>query len=288
MTTVSHLHARLDQLRRNPAFETFVIAVIILSAIVVGAKTFDITPGQARLLSMLDIAVTLFFLTEISIRFLAEKNKKQFFRDGWNVFDSVIVLVSIIPLPDADAATVGRLIRVFRVLRMVSIVPELRMLINSLIRALPRLGYLMLLMFIVFYIFAAAGSTLFASVNPVLWEDVAISMLTLFRIMTFEDWTDIMYETMAVYPWSWAYYLVFISLSAFAFLNMVIGVIVGVIDEEGAAQQRSEHPEATLAAIAAKLDRIESALAEQRSLAGTESTPARDVAAEEAETANVR
>jgi voltage-gated sodium channel len=97
---------------------------------------------------------------------------------------------------------------------------------------LPQLGYVALMMFIIFYIYAAIGATFFATINPELWGDIAISMLTLFRIMTFEDWTDVMYETMDVYPWSWAFYLSFIFLSAFAFLNMIIGIVVSVLDDE--------------------------------------------------------
>ncbi|MCK5649158.1 MAG: ion transporter, partial [Gammaproteobacteria bacterium] len=104
--------------------------------------------------------------------------------------------------------------------------------LNSFLIALPQLGYIVALMFIIFYIYAAIGSTFFAAINPVLWDDIAISMLTLFRVMTFEDWTDVMYETMAVYPLSWLYYLSFIFFTAFAFLNMVIGVVVNVLNEE--------------------------------------------------------
>jgi len=118
------------------------------------------------------------------------------------------------------------------VLRMVSIIPELRMLLNSLVLALPRLGYVAALMFIIFYIYAAVGSLLFAEINSVLWGDLAVAMLTLFRIMTFEDWTDVMYETMEVYPFSWIFYITFIFLTAFAFLNMVIGIVVNVLEEE--------------------------------------------------------
>ena len=58
--------------------------------------------------------------------------------------------------------------------------------------------------------------------------------------MTFEDWTDVMYETMAVYSFSWFYYLTFIFLSAFAFLNMVIGIVVNVIEEEH-RKERERH-----------------------------------------------
>ena len=87
-------------------------------------------------------------------------------------------------------------------------------------------------MFIIFYIYAAVGSLLFAEINPVLWGDLAVAMLTLFRIMTFEDWTDVMYETMEIYPFSWLFYITFIFLTAFAFLNMVIGIVVNVLEEE--------------------------------------------------------
>ncbi len=100
------------------------------------------------------------------------------------------------------------------------------------LKALPQLGYIVALMFIIFYIYAAIGSTFYASINPDLWGDIAISMLTLFRVMTFEDWTDVMYETLAVYPLSWIYYLSFIFFTAFAFLNMVIGVVVNVLNDE--------------------------------------------------------
>ena len=123
---------------------------------------------------------------------------------------------------------------------MVSIIPELKMLLNSLLIALPQLGYIVALMFIIFYIYAAIGSTFFATINPVLWDDIAISMLTLFRVMTFEDWTDVMYETMAVYPLSWLYYLSFIFFTAFAFLNMVIGVVVNVLNEEHEKLRKEE------------------------------------------------
>ena len=142
------------------------------------------------------------------------------------------MVVSLIPIDNSDMALVGRLVRIFRVLRMVSIIPELRMLLNSLLKALPQLGYVMLMMFIIFYIYAAVGSTFFAEINRVLWGDISISMLTLFRVMTFEDWTDVMYETMTVYPFSWFYFFTFICLTAFAFLNMIIGIVVSTLEEE--------------------------------------------------------
>ncbi|MDN3653248.1 ion transporter [Thalassotalea ponticola] len=240
------LQKKLFALKENKVFEMAVVAVIIISALEIGAKTFELPEGAISMTQLLDIFITVFFLFEITIRFLADDNKKAFFKNGWNIFDTVVVVISLIPINDAEMALLARLVRVFRVLRMVSVVPELRVLINSLLKALPQLGYVLLLMFIIFYIYAAIGSFVFKDINPTLWGDIAISMLTLFRIMTFEDWTDIQYETMEFYPLSWIYYLSFIFFTAFAFLNMVIGIVVNVMEEEHAkankekAQQQGE------------------------------------------------
>lgn len=234
------LEARFEKLRANKVFESFVIFVIIFSALVIGAKTYSIPPLMTKIIHASDIAITVFFLIEITIRYLGDTNKKRFFFNGWNVFDTIIVFVSIIPIDNSELAIVGRLIRIFRVLRMVSMIPELRILLNSLLKALPQLGYVSLLMFIIFYIYAAVGSTFFQKINPELWGDIAISMLTLFRVMTFEDWTDVMYETLHVYKFSWVYYLSFIFFTTFAFLNMIIGIVVSTMERESQAAQLDE------------------------------------------------
>ncbi len=228
----SELQNKFERIRANKWFETFVVSVIIVSALLVGAKTYELPAGLSSVTLFLDWFISAFFLTEITIRFLAEQRKRHFFNSFWNWFDTLIVVISLIPADDTELALIARLVRVFRVLRMISIIPELRILLVSLVKALPQLGYVMLLMFIIFYIYAAIGSTLFETINPVLWGDITISMLTLFRIMTFEDWTDVMYETQEVYSLSWIFYLTFIFFTAFAFLNMVIGIVVNVMERE--------------------------------------------------------
>jgi voltage-gated sodium channel len=257
------LQQRFMKLRSHKAFELFVVSVIIASALLVGAKTYDLHPVTHILVIWFDRFITTIFLIEITIRFIGEENKKDFFKNPWNLFDTLIVAVSMIPIDNTDMALVARLIRVFRVLRMVSIIPELRMLLNSLVNALPQLGYVLLLMFIIFYIYAAMGSTLFEAINPVLWGDITVSLLTLFRIMTFEDWTDVMYETMEVYPMSWTFYITFIFFTAFAFLNMVIGIVVNVMNEEQQKvlkQKAVEAHEPDIKDLMIKLESIEASL----------------------------
>ncbi|MGF1754706.1 ion transporter [Vibrio makurazakiensis] len=250
---------RFFKLRNNKIFEVFVISVIICSALMIGVNTYEIPSSILSVLKVLDWTITIIFLVEIVIRFVGEPNKKKFFHNFWNIFDTLIVVVSLIPIQSSDMAVLGRLVRIFRVLRMVSIIPELRLLINSLVKALPQLSYVMLLMFIIFYIYAAVGSTFFASINPVLWGDISISMLTLFRVMTFESWTSVMYETMEVYALSWIYFLTFIFFTAFAFLNMVIGIVVNVLEQERQAIEQEESKaanEPTMAELKQELEEI--------------------------------
>lgn len=229
---VSNLKGLLNTLNNNKLFQLLIISVIIFSALMIGVKTYDVDPAYVRWLKVIDIAITYLFLFEIIVRFIAEGHSFSFFKKAWNVFDTMIVAVSLIPIDDSEVVLLARLVRIFRVLRLISIIPELRILISALIKALPPMGYVLLLMFIIFYIYAAVGSLLFDEINPVLWGDIAVSMLTLFRVVTFEDWTDVMYETMTIYPLSWMYYLSFIFLNAFVFLNMMIGIVIERMQSE--------------------------------------------------------
>jgi voltage-gated sodium channel len=230
--TWSLFKSRFQTIRDNKAFELFVIGVIIFSSLMIGVRTYEMHPVAEQILWGLDYAVTLFFLLEISIRMAAEDRLRDFFKKGWNVFDFVIVVVSLIPLDDSQYALIARMLRLFRVMRLISFIPELRVLVSALLSALPRMGYVALLMFIIFYLYAVIGNLLFENINPVLWGDLGVSLLTLFRVATFESWTSVMYETMAVYSLSWIYYLTFIFFSAFVFFNMMIGIVVEVLDEE--------------------------------------------------------
>lgn len=230
--TWNDFQTRFQTLRDNKAFEMFVITIIIFSSLMIGIRTYDLHPVAENALIILDYGVTLFFLMEILIRMAAEPRFWDFFKKGWNVFDFIIVVVSLIPLDDSEYALVARMLRLFRVMRLISFIPELRVLVSALISAMPRMGYVALLMFIIFYLYAVIGNLLFGALNPVLWGDLGISLLTLFRVATFEDWTDVMYEAMTLYSLSWIYFVTFIFFSAFVFLNMMIGIVVEVLDEE--------------------------------------------------------
>ena len=249
-------HEKIKTLIESTIFETLVLTIIIASALSFGFRTFSLTPPLVGFLTFFDYAVTVFFAIEIGLRFTAEPIKRHFLKNGWNLFDTTIVALSLIPLPDGEYVLMARLLRIVRVLRLITVIPELKKIVEALITALPRLGYVAVLIFIVFYIYAVVGSLLFARTDQNLWGDLGLAMLTLFRVMTFEDWTDIMYVTLDVYAWSWLYYLSFILLVSFALLNMMIGVIVQSMEEQN-NDNEDLSLERRLASIEVTVKRIE-------------------------------
>mgnify|MGYP005990325303 CR=1 FL=1 len=222
---LSQLQELFQRIDKSKLFQSFVIAVIVVSALTVGAHTYSLHPTAELFLHWMDIGITVFFLIELVIRYIASKGIKDFFSKGWNIFDFIIVIGSLYP-------AAGSTIFIARLLR----------------------------------IYAATGSMLFAEINPVLWGDVSISMLTLFRIATFEDWTDVMYETMAVYKLSWIFYLTFIFLTAFVFLNMMVGAILEVMSEEHRNAREEQADTDSLPATQGQVNELKAQLAELKQL----------------------
>ena len=107
--------SQLHRIEASNLFQGSVIAIIILSALTIGAKTYDLPPLVEHTLTLLDSAITVFFLVEILFRFFACPEKKRFLLDGWNLFDTIVVIGSLIPLDNSEAVLLGRLLRVFRV-----------------------------------------------------------------------------------------------------------------------------------------------------------------------------
>jgi voltage-gated sodium channel len=211
-----------------------VISVIIASALYAGVSSYNenIPADYAFLLQVFDYSITVFFTVEILIRIFAERSLVNFFKDGWNVFDFLIVSISLIPIGGAESVFVVRLLRIVRILRIITVVPAFRHIIDSLVKTIPRVGFIALLMFIFIYIWGALGTLFFDEIDPEHWGNIGVAMLTLVQVATYDDWGAIMWELIVVYPIAWIYFVSFIIVNAVVLLNMVIGVIVDVMTKE--------------------------------------------------------
>ena len=214
------------KIRNSKIFNIIVVSVILASALYAGVISYELPDSIIIYLNLFDYAITLFFLIEIIIRLIAEKPIYKFFKDGWNIFDLIIVTISLIPIGGTEAVFVARLLRIVRILRIITIMPQLKTIIDNLFITLPKVGYVFLLMFIFFYIWAAIGSILFHHIDPERWGNIGTAMLILLQMMTFDDWGAIMRDVVNVYPFAWTYFVSFLVLNAFILFNMIVGIIV--------------------------------------------------------------
>ena len=219
----------LYNLKESRIFQFIVISIIIINAITIGVNTYDLSQFTRQLINYLDYSITIFFVIEILIRFVGEPKKLNFFKSGWNIFDTLIVLISLIPIPNNSNFLLLRLLRVFRVLRIISVVPELKKIIEALLSSVKRVFYVGLLLFIILYIYATIGSILFSTNIPERWNDVGVAMITLFQVLTLSSWEQVMLPLQDVYWWAWIYFFSFIIICGITMLNLLIAILVDVV-----------------------------------------------------------
>jgi len=219
----------LFKVKEGKIFQFFVIFIIILNAITIGVTTYDVSEFTKQAINYLDYSITVFFVIEIIIRFVGEPKKLDFFKSGWNIFDTLIVLISLIPIPNNSSFLLLRLLRVFRVLRLISVVPELKKIIEALLTSVKRVFYVGVLLFIILYIYATIGSILFSIDVPERWSDVGIAMITLFQVLTLSSWEQVLLPLQEIYWWAWIYFFSFIIICGITMLNLLIAILVDVV-----------------------------------------------------------
>src|SRR5690606_20701847 len=177
------------------------------------------------------------FVAELVIKLVAFG--PRFFRSGWNVFDFLIVGIALVPA--SGPLQILRSLRILRVLRLLSTVQRLRMLVDSLLQALPGIGWTAALLLMMFYVFGVMGTELFGEQFPDWFGSLGKSAYTLFQIMTLESWSmGIARPVMETFPYAWAFFVPFILIATFTMLNLFIAVIVNAIQAEHDAEHAVE------------------------------------------------
>jgi len=217
---------------RAPLFERTIIGLILLNALILGLETnASLVANFGNWFELGHQLILAAFIIEALLKISAVAPRfKLYFGDGWNLFDFSVIVFSLLPAT-GELAMIARLARLLRVLRLISTLPELRLIVATLMRSIPSMGNIMLLMSIIFYIYAIAGFHLFHLHDPEHWGTLGLSLLTLFRVVTLEDWTDIMYTAMETLPWAWAYFVSFVVIGTFVIINLFIAVVLNNLEE---------------------------------------------------------
>ncbi len=272
------LAERLTQAR---AFEYAIIGLIVGNGALLGLETSPrLVDNAGEWLNLGQRVVLWVFVAEAALKiFGVSPHVDRYFRDGWNLFDFTIVVLAFIPAV-GPFAIVARLARLARILRLVSALPELRLIVTTMVRSIPGMLNIVVLISIVAYVYAIIGYQFFHDHDPEHWRNLGISLLSLFRVITLEDWTDIMYTAMELHPWAWLYFVSFVVLASFVVINLFIAVVINnlntVKEERLRASQEPKSADALineLRATQASLRRLEEDLHQRRRPDGTLSDP---------------
>jgi voltage-gated sodium channel len=230
---------RLRTIVASHWFSGGVLTVIVANAIALGLETYDgIDERWGDTLSLVNDICLAIFVVELAIRIGAYGSRPwEFFHDGWNIFDFVIVAIAFVP-GVRESSTLLRLARLARVVRIVRLLPDLRVLLAGVWRSLPPLFAIGLATGMLLFVYGMVGWSLFADELPDQWGNIGRAMLTLFVMLTLENFPVYMDAGMEVHPWSWLYFVSFILIAAFVVVNVLIGIVLNSMEEAREAERR--------------------------------------------------
>lgn len=244
----------------NKGFELFITGIIILNSVLIGVETYT----DNLTVKMIQQGILYIFTFEILMRFIAARSIKEFFCDGWNVFDLTLVLIGYIPetlFASASMMTALRVLRVFRILRLLRTSKEIKLIVTVLVKSMTSMFYNLILFLIFVYLYAIAGVSMFRLPDPTTLEgeqlakyeklmevapnapsnspdpfgDLGEAIFTLFRELTGEDWTDLRYNHITASEYGLihvnsavitTYHVSWFCLAAFLLLNLVTGAVI--------------------------------------------------------------
>ncbi|MBR3732018.1 MAG: ion transporter [Spirochaetales bacterium] len=253
----------------NSIFEYIILFVIIVNMVSMGLETVSTLSEYRQIFFIIDQVCLWIFIVEIIIKFIAYN--KDFFKYKWNIFDLVIVAVSI--LSSFSYFTVLRVLRIFRSARILNAIRsmraikafrfidslnQLKTIFTALIKSIPGIIWTCLLLMIFFYIYAIVGTNSFGSDFPEYFGSLGRSLLTLFQVMSFDSWfSGITRPVLHVFPWAWVYFISFALISTYVIMNIIIGILVNSIEEV-----RSQNEDESDDSIKKQLQSISAQLAE--------------------------
>ena len=242
-------------------FQHFIIGVIVVAAILIGIETSpELTGRYGGLIDIVESVIQAIFIAEIAIRLVAcWPRPLAFFSNGWNIFDFAVVTASLLP-QSGPFAMVARLARLMRITRLVSMFPELRLIIGTMVRSIPSMGHVILLLSLLLYVYAILGFHFFRDADPAHWRSLGTALLTLFQMLTLEGWVEIQGAVLPAYPWAWLYFSSFVLVAVFVVVNLFIAVVINNLESVKHEQQldadrASDHHE-VLSAIETLQERL--------------------------------
>ena len=232
---------KMGRFAESAPIQRVISALIVLNAVTLGMQTVpEWIAAYGPIFDVFDQLVLLVFVVEVSAKLLWRR--LDFFKNGWNVFDFLIVGIALVPA--SGQLSVLRALRILRTLRLMSVVPQMRRVIGALFTAIPGIMSVGAIILLLFYVSSVLTTNYFGAVFPQWFGSIGESMYTLFQVMTLESWSmGIVRPVMEEFPLAWIFFVPFILITSFAILNLFIGIIVDAMHVQSVAEENALHQE---------------------------------------------
>ena len=246
--------SRLRQIVESDRFRRTVMIAILVNAIHIGLETdAGILRRYGAVLHGLDTAVLALFSVEMFLRLAVCSPLRAFLRDPWNWFDTIVIGAGF--FPGSQFLTVFRLLRILRLMRTVRVLPGLKRITEALFASLPSLANVGIILFLLFYMYATAGTLLYGAILPQKFGSLGLSLLTLFQVVTLESWSLVMTDLLPQAPYAWVFFVSFIVLGGYVALSSAVAILVGNLSAGQEIDELAKVRQA-LARIEARLERL--------------------------------
>ena len=231
-----------DRIVHARKFEYLLVVLIAGSAVLLGVATSEhLVDRYVLWMALFWILTLLVLVLEVLLKMFALSPRvDRYFRDGWNAFDFltisflIISIATVSPSSSVDYTDYGILIMLLRLMRLLgslSTVQELRLILSTLIRSIPSVGHIVVLLGIILYVYGLVGYSIFREHDPVHWGNLGVAVLSLFQIMTMDDWVIIMHTAIELEPMAWVFFISFVIISAFIVANLFVAVVIKNLEE---------------------------------------------------------
>lgn len=271
MNSTPALVARAKAVIANPAFDSVMMTVILINAVILGMETFaPLAAEHHGLFSTLNHVILGIYVVELLIRITAcGWNPREFVKDGWNIFDFLVVVASLLPWLRENAMLI-RLIRLLRIVRIVRFLPDLRVIVAAVGRSVPGVASLAAGTVLLIYIYGMIGWVLFSGHDPDNYGNIGVAMLTMFLMLTLENLPDNIAMGLQISPWTVVFFISYAVLASFLIFNLFIGIVLNSMEEARSADRKEHETDDLLSRLRAARTALEEAEAE---LAKTHRTP---------------
>lgn len=263
MNSTPSLVTRAKALVANPVFDIVMMTVILVNAVVLGLETFQpLAAAHHGLFSTLNNVILGIYVVELLIRIAAcGWNPRVFVEDGWNIFDFLVVVASLVPWLRENAMLL-RLIRLLRIVRIVRFLPDLRVIVAAVGRSVPGVASLAAGTVLLIYVYGMVGWVLFSGHDPDNYGNIGYAMLTMFLMLTLENLPDNIAMGLEISPWTVVFFVSYAVLASFLIFNLFIGIVLNSMEEARSADRKEHETDDLLARLRAARTALEEAEAE--------------------------